>query len=70
MSYDCTVHLEIHQWDTDGHRVKLPKKIKVEVSPEDNDNVEQIHEQAMDKASDITGWCILGCSIIRIDFQK
>lgn len=69
MSYKCIVHLKIHQWDTDGKRVKLPKKMKIEVWPEDDDSVEAIHEQAMDEASDTTGWCILGCSILRIDFQ-
>jgi hypothetical protein len=73
MSYDCKVHIIIHQWDkeSDGKqvRVKLPKTMKVEVTPEDEDNVEAIHELAMDKASDITGFCILGCSIKRIDFQ-
>ena len=69
MSYECTVHLIIHQWDTDGQRVKLPKRMKVEVSPEDDDGLENIHEMAMDKASDATGWCISSCSLKRIDFQ-
>ena len=73
MSYNCKVHLIIHQWDkeSDGKqvRVKLPKTMKVEVEAEDDDNVETIHELAMDQASDETGWCILGCSIKRIDFQ-
>jgi hypothetical protein len=69
MSYACTVHLKIHQWDKDGKRVKLPKKMEIEVSPEENDSLDAIHEMAMDRASDITGWCILGCSLVRIDFQ-
>jgi hypothetical protein len=74
MSFTCTAHLTIHQWDkeSDGKicRVKLPKKMKIEVVAEDDDSVENIHEMAMDAASDKTGWCILGCSITRIDFQK
>jgi hypothetical protein len=71
MSFTCTVHLQIHQWDTDGMRVKLPKKMKIPVTIEDEDNVSVsgIHDEAMDKASDITGYCIIGCSLIRIDFQ-
>jgi len=75
MSFVCTAHLTIHQWDkeVDGKivRVKLPKKMKIEVSADDdNDSVETIHEMAMDAASDETGFCILGCSLTRIDFQK
>jgi hypothetical protein len=76
MSFTCTAHLIIHQWDkeVDGKivRVKLPKKMKVEVTAEDDGNatIEEIHEAAMDAASDKTGFCILGCSIARIDFQK
>jgi len=74
MSFTCTAHITIHQWDkeVDGKnvRIKLPKKMKIEVDAEDDDSVENIHEAAMDQASDETGFCILGCSITRIDFQK
>jgi hypothetical protein len=38
------------KWDTDGERVKLPKSMIVECDDE---------EEAVDKASDETGWCIL-----------
>lgn len=73
MSFNCKVHLVIHQWDkeVDGAqvRVKLPKTMKVEVEAEDADSVSQIHEMAMDQASNETGFCILGCSLKRIDFQ-
>ena len=66
MSYECTVHLTIHQWDKEVEgkqvRVKLPKKMKVVVSIEDGSSVDEIHDAAMDKASDETGWCIKGCS--------
>lgn len=74
MSFSCIAHLTIHQWDkeVDGKtvRVKLPKKMKMEVESDDEQvTVEQIHEMAMDAASDQTGFCILGCTLARIDFQ-
>ncbi len=74
MSFTCTAYLTIHQWDkeVDGKivRVKLPKKMKIKVLAEDTDSVEAIHEAAMDAASDETGFCIQGCSLTRINFQK
>ena len=64
-------HLTIHEWDKDGQKVKLPKKMKVEIEIDEGETmtIGQIHEDAMDKASDETGWCILGCTLERIDFK-
>lgn len=45
------------QWDTDGHRVKLPKEIIVEVDAEDEDEVEELLSDAL---SDKTGYCHKG----------
>jgi hypothetical protein len=69
MSFKCIAHLIIHQWDTGGEKVKLPKRMKVEIYPEGVNSIDNIHELAIEKASDMTGWCILGCSLTRIDLQ-
>ena len=74
MSFTCTVHLTIHQWDkeSDGKqvRVKLPKKMKLVVSVDDDTSIDEIHDEAMSKASDETGWCIDLARIDRIQFNK
>lgn len=68
MSYECVVHLSIHKWDTDGEDVKLPKTVKVDVTVDEDDSIVEIHQEAMDKASDDVGYCIESCTIKRIDF--
>lgn len=68
--YDCTVHLIINKWDTDGEKIKLPKKMKLVVSVDDDTSIDEIHDEAMGKASDETGWCIDSSTIDRIHFNK
>jgi hypothetical protein len=62
-------HLTVSKWDTDGEKVKLPKKLKLELEIEDDDPLDVIHEAAMDKASDEYGWCIDTCYLTRIDIK-
>ena len=63
----ATAHLTV-KWDTDGEKVKLPKKVKVEIEIAPTDDIDIIHEFAMDKASGDYGWCIENCTLDRLDF--
>jgi hypothetical protein len=63
------VTLKVQKWDTDGEKVKLPKTVKVEITFDRSDAIEEIHEEAMDKAADATGWCIESCTIENIKFN-
>lgn len=63
---DAIVHLTVQKWDTDGQRVKLPKKVKVDVVIYPNDNLESIHDSAISAASDKHGWCIDSCTMDKI----
>ena len=53
-------------WDTDGEDVKLPKTFKVDFDIELDTDLEMIHEEAMDQASDKTGWCISECYLMNV----
>lgn len=70
MARDAQVTLKVQSWDKecDGKqvRVKLPKEITVGVTIEDDDVLENIHEYAMDAASDETGFCINSCTMENI----
>lgn len=44
------------KYDTDGHKVKLPKRIKFDV-----DENFDADEQLADLISDYTGWCVFSC---------
>jgi hypothetical protein len=69
MNSTAIVTLKVQKWDTDGEKVKLPKTIKVEIAfVRDDTTIDEIHEYAMDKASDTTGWCIDSCTIENIKF--
>jgi hypothetical protein len=48
------------KWDTDGQDVDLPTDLVVEVDNDGND----WGEDAVDKASDMSGWCISGVETI------
>jgi hypothetical protein len=65
-------HLTVHQWDkeSDGKivRVKLPKKVKVEIEVDGSDGYDSILNLALDAASDTYGWCIIGATLTRVDF--
>lgn len=65
----ATVTLKVQKWDTEGEKVKLPKTVKVEITFDRSDAIEEIHEEAMDKASDAVGWCIDSCTIENIKFN-
>ena len=71
MNSKVVVHLSIHSWDkeVDGKnvRVKLPKKMKIELEISENDSLSDIHETAVDKASGETGFCINSTTLDRID---
>jgi hypothetical protein len=58
-----TVELHVQKWNTDGAKVKLPKKFKLLIDIEKNFTIEQIHDAAMDAASDHFGWCINSCTL-------
>lgn len=64
----ATAHLTIHEWDTDGEKIKLPKKMKLKIDVENTDSVGQIHDDAMEAASEETGFLILGSTLDRVDF--
>lgn len=59
--------ITVHKWDTDGQRVKLPKKVTSVLDVDESDTLGEIHEQAMDNASDQLGWCIESCSLTRVE---
>jgi hypothetical protein len=65
----ATVTLKVQKWDTEGEKVKLPKTVKVEITFDSNDTIDEIHEEAMDKAADAVGWCIDYCTIENIKFN-
>jgi hypothetical protein len=46
------------KYDTDGHKVKLPKEIIVEVDK--NLNEDELEETLSDSISDKTGFCHMG----------
>jgi hypothetical protein len=54
------------RYDTDGHRVKLPKELVFESDDPDFDPAEDL----ADLISDKTGWCIFGCEFEVITEQK
>lgn len=58
--------LIINKWDTEGKRVKLPKKVKIVLDVGEDDTIGEIHEQAMDKVSDKFGWCIESCNLTNV----
>lgn len=61
------VKLHDIEWDTeiDGEiiEVDLPSEMILEVEAEPGEEEHIIHDEALDKASDETGWCIRSCLI-------
>lgn len=66
------------KWDTDGEEVDLPNSYKIPVSEllfedekiedfEDECGIDLLYDRAVDKLSDIFGWCIFGCNIEEVD---
>lgn len=51
--------VKVIKYDTDGHSVKLPKKLEIEV-PDEMTDVDEIEEFLSDEISNITGFCHLG----------
>ncbi len=59
MSKKRTVIASKIKWDTDGAKVKLPKKIEVKL-PDDMTDEDEISDYVSDKISDETGFCHKG----------
>ena len=66
---DITAHLTINEWDTDGEKVKLPKKVKVTLTVDGEVCFDTILYCALDAASDKYGWCITSGTLTRIDLN-
>jgi hypothetical protein len=62
------VTIRVQKWDTDGEKVKLPKVVKIEIEYDRDWSIDDMHDEAMEEASDETGWCIASCTIENIKF--